>query len=298
MKRICLLAAVIVAGKPVAAQRLNYEGGLLAASGKYLFTEGTNTVALSTGFALMAGPVTVRASFPVWFQNNRLLTSSGWGALPTGGNRAGQAVHDSSVARRLRPANETASGLPVSPPEAAITDYAVRIADPLVQVGVEVLSASRLRVTVTAAAKPPVADTADFGTGQWDAAAGAAALYQAGRYLVGVDLSYTHFGDLPAVDFRDAGAARLTFGRAPASGWAWAATVAGSTRIIPEFDPPVTVGGSVSRLGRRGVFGFSAGVGVTEMAPDFSVGAFWSIQLADLSGGSRANGAGRIASQR
>lgn len=273
MRRLTLLGLVV--SVPVHAQRVRYEGGLQVSSGKYLFTEATTTLSLVTGFSVVAGPVTLRASWPIWLQNNRLITSSGIGALATGGTRAGPTVRDSSAARRIRRAGRTA----LSPPSSAITDYAIRPADPMLQLAGKLVSRGVLSLSVYGSVKPPVTDTGDFGTGQWDVGAGVSAAIHSGSTMIGLEASYWHFGDLPAVNFRDIGGASLSVGRLTGSGWGVTANVAASTTIITEYAPPVAVGAGISRIGRRGTWGLIGSVGLTEMAPDLSLGTFWSLRL-------------------
>lgn len=75
--RALALAAGVTA--PLAAQEVAYEGGLSAATGRYIFTERTTTWTLLAGLAYTAGRFTLRGSVPIVLQNTTLVTRSGMG---------------------------------------------------------------------------------------------------------------------------------------------------------------------------------------------------------------------------
>lgn len=240
-RRIALLGALLLGPAPqLWAQGLYYEGSLSVASGRYIFAERTTSWSLATGLAVGSGRVTVRASFPVYLQNSTLVSlSSPAGGMPTGGSSSG-AVSDSGAARKQRGGDQRmwqgtpafAMG-PVEVPSTAVTDYQAAIGDPTVDLGWRAIDGTRTGMTVTAMAKAPVADTASFGTGQWDVGSSVALSRQVGRRAsVGVNVSYWHLGDLPTLDFRDPvyGSAGVTY--LARSGWAAGASISGGTSAL------------------------------------------------------------------
>ncbi|MEZ4588136.1 MAG: hypothetical protein R2909_17295, partial [Gemmatimonadales bacterium] len=202
--------------------------------------------------------------------------TSGVGAIPTGGVRAGRAVSDSgAMGGRGRMAGK---GM-VEPPADALTGFETAIADPLVQVTASLVRTDRVALRLTGGVKLPLADTSAFGTGEWDVGGGLGGSLYFGRSFVGVDVAYWHFGDLPELELRDVASASASFGRVSPSGWGWLGSLRATTTIIDGYAPPVSVGVGVSRARGRGMLGLSLSVGLTELSPDVSVGTFWTVRL-------------------
>ena len=284
---VVLLAALGPA--PVAAQGLYYEGGLSLATGTYIFAERTTSWAASTGLAVGSRRVTLRASLPVYLQNSTLVSLSGpGGGLPTGGSSS-HAVADSGAARKARQDgggnHQGGMGLMASPssvevPATAVTGYETAVGDPTAQLTWRPVEGGATELAVSALAKAPVADTATFGTGQWDVGAGAALSRWVGHSLVlGLDLTYWHLGDMPTLSFQDpvSGTARLTY-VAP-GGWGVGFSLSGSTTALEGYDGPAWIAGHLQRVSDRGGWGLSAAVGLTETTPDVSVGLTWRVCL-------------------
>jgi hypothetical protein len=102
IRRAALVLLAALGPASLAAQGLYYEGGLSLASGTYIFAERTTSWGISSGLAATSGPVTLRASVPVYFQNTTLVSLSGpGGGIPTGGSSS-DAVADSMAARKRR----------------------------------------------------------------------------------------------------------------------------------------------------------------------------------------------------
>ena len=99
MRRPCLALLLAIAVAPASGQRVAYEGSLGMTTGRYIFASRTTTVTLTTGLALTAGPVTLRASLPVWWQNSTLITASAPGGGTPSGGSSGGTVSDSGQGR-------------------------------------------------------------------------------------------------------------------------------------------------------------------------------------------------------
>jgi len=277
---------------PIGAQTLHYEGSAGLATGTYIFTQRTSSWSVATGFALGAGPATLRASFPVFYQNTSLLASTATGYVPTGGSSSG-AVADSSAARSRR--DETrrhvvappsfgrslADGDPVTTPPSSATGYQWAAGDPLVSATVFALRGGRVGLAVTGTLKIPVVDTSSFGTGAWDVGGSVSgSVIVSSRVMLGLDGGYWHLGDPPGLDLNDP----LLFGAAlsllAGRGWGLSAGVSGATPAIAGF--PTSVSGTFSLLrlaGRGGSVGLLGSVGLTDTAPDVSVSVTWRLGL-------------------
>lgn len=280
---------------PVAAQGLHYEGSASLASGTYIFAERTNSWMLSSGLALTAGPVTVRASVPAYLQNTTLVAGTATGPLPTGG-ASSHAVRDSSAARRGRggsgggtggtsPAfavvtavDATSDGVDV--PSSAVTGLRAAVGDPSVGLSARVLRTSTLGVMVSAIAKIPVTDTATFGTCAWDVGGLLSLSYVlGGGTMLSANFGYWAMGDMPELPLRNPVLGSVALAHLFRAGWGISSGVFGSQSMIEGFAAPVSIGAGLMRGGGKGSLGFTVSVGVTETAPDLSIAASWRLSL-------------------
>lgn len=151
--------------------------------------------------------------------------------------------------------------------------------DPMALLSVR-LGARRLAVTLSAAAKAPTADTVSFGTGEWDAGAGLSLTRVIGRGgFVGADVFWWYLGDPPWRELKNPVLASASIGAVVASAWGLSASVSGATPIIEGSDASVSVGGGVSRFLGPAMIGVTAYLGLTDAAPDVSLGATWRVRL-------------------
>jgi hypothetical protein len=289
IRRAALVLLAALGPAPLAAQGLYYEGGLSLASGTYIFAERTTSWGISSGLAATSGPVTLRASVPVYFQNTTLVSLSGpGGGIPTGGSSS-DAVADSMAARKGREddgGGQGQGGMPLMPglstvevPGSAATGYTTAVGDPMAQLAWRALGGSSTALTVSALAKVPVADTATFGTGEWDVGAGISASQRVGRaILVGMDVTYWRIGDMETLDFRDPVSGTASFAYLGQNNWGGGLSVTASSPTLDGYDGPAWVSGFLQRSsGAR--WGLSASVGLTETTSDFSLGLSWRIRL-------------------
>jgi hypothetical protein len=290
MRAARLLVAFAV-GAPLEAQTLHYEGSAGLATGSYIFTTRTSSWHVSTGLALGAGPVTLRATLPVFYQNSTLIAATGSGLVPTGGS-AGDAVADSSArrsgstSRRLAIVSpvvlSSAAGLagdPVEVPTSAVASYQWATGDPVVGVTVAALRSGRFGLLVGANAKLPVADTASFGTGAWDFGGTVSSSLLLGRHVfLGLDVGYWAMGDTPTLDLENPLLLGGTLSYLSLSGWSISGGVSGSTPVIAGFADSVSATLGVLRSGRAGL-GVLLTAGLTETAPDFAFALSWRLGL-------------------
>jgi len=283
---VALALACLVARAP--AQQVVYEGGLSMATGRYIFTEQTTSWALATALAVEWGRVTVRATLPIYAQNTSLVTGSPAGGLPTGGSSHG-AVADSGRARQGSGGGPSASlassrmemassrrGSPVETPPSAVTGYRVAVGDPMGQATVRLVQTGRTSLNAGLTVKVPLTDTTAFGTGAWDAGASVSLSQFVGSVMLGADVSYWWFGDLPALELRDGPWATVSASRLFA-GWLVTAADSIGKATFAGFDSPISFSASVGRLGGDALWSLTASVGVTETVPDFSLAANWRV---------------------
>lgn len=308
--RFAVLVGVLVAlwAPPWEAQQVSYEGSLSASTGTYIFTERTNSFALSTGLYLKTGRLSFRATIPVWLQNTTLVTSSGAGTVPTGGPYGQEAVRDSGQAREQRqqgggdgngngngqgpggpggrmpgagqpvPLTPAVAGEPVPVPAEAITGYQAALADPTLAVTARFLETGRVTMSLGGTVKFPLADTATIGTGEWDVGASLSVSVLAGsRWTFGLDASYWHLGDLDSLELKDPLLGTISAGALLGDRWGTMLSVTGSTTALTGFDPPVSVTVGLNHIAPSFTWGLSLGAGLTESAPDIMVGVLWSV---------------------
>lgn len=281
---LVLILALLLLAAPVSleGQQVHLEGGMGMSTGRYLFAERTTTWSTSAGLSVTHGPFTARISLPAYLQNSTLVAGSGTGYIPTGGS-SGKAVADSGAARKGRGSggmNMAVSGDPVEVPASATGDYAFAVGDPVGAVSMRVLGGNRTSISLSGYLKAPVADTATFGTGAWDAGAGLSLLQNlGGRTFLGLDVSYWDLGDAPDLPLGGTllGSGSLT--RLVSDHWALGISASVATAVIEGYDPPLSLGASLHRLGGGGGWGIYATAGLTETAADVSLGLSYRVRL-------------------
>jgi hypothetical protein len=284
------LSLAVLAG-PIAAQTLHYEGSAGLATGTYIFPERTSSWNVTTGVAFGVGPVTVRVSLPVFYQNTTLLAATGSGYVPTGGSSSG-AVADSSAqrggrdgSRRLSvvsPAFDAvlADGDPVSVPTSAVTGYQWAMGDPLVSATVFGMHGRRFGLGLAATVKVPVVDTASFGTGAWDVGGTvSASVAVSPRVMLALDGGYWHLGDPPDLDLSDPVLVGGTLSVLAGGGWGLSAGATAATPTIEGFATMASITFGLLRLTGAGSVGLLGSVGLTETAPDVSASLTWRVGL-------------------
>jgi hypothetical protein len=254
-----------------AAQDVAYTGGVQFATGRYLFETRTNSVYVLSGLDVAAGPLRLAASIPVVVQSTPWITS-GPVPLPAGGQQAGELTRQ--MGRGHRRIVLPATGL----------ETLVGFGDPLLRGEVELVrdAPNHPSVRVLAGAKPPLASIDDgFSTGAWDYGTGVSVSKRAGVHSFSADASFWHFGDLEELPLKDAWSYSASYGRVLAGGrWSLFVSGSGFTTIIDGQDPPVQIALGIGRAfsSRRALTGMLS-FGVTDTAPDVTVGIGWRLSL-------------------
>jgi hypothetical protein len=233
-----------------AAQGLYFEGGLSFARGDYVYTQQTSGGGAAAGLAWSARRLTARVTLPFFVRDTRLLTARG----------------------EARP-EET-------DPTSSATGYEGSLSDPLLQVYAQVLQSRRTGVGLSGSAKIPVVEAGYFGTGEWDFG-GAASLSQfvGSATMLGVDVSYWHLGDMPDFPLQDTVTGTLTLGQAFGRSWTGSVSVSGGRSSVAGYDNPWWTSLLVGRSFGRGIWGLTASVGLSNAAPDVTVGLVWRARL-------------------
>lgn len=267
--------ALVLLGRalPLPAQGLAYEGGLGFTTGRYIFDTRTTSLTLTSGLAYTTGRLTLRLALPVVTQNTPLVTASGAGGMPSGGSFGGM-VADSGARRGMR---RGGGGLPVG--TTAARGYAAAVGDPIAQASVRLVTGPRFTLHAGAAAKAPLADTATYGTGRWDAGVSIGGTgYFGSAVLLSADVAWWHLGDLPTLDFRDPVVASLALDRV-FDRWLVGIVANGATSALPGWQAPAQLGLSLARIGTRTAWGLTAAAGLTDTAPDLALGLSWRLRI-------------------
>lgn len=281
--------ALMVGAGAGSAQTVDYEGGVAMDRGAFIFSEPTTSWSLSTGAALSAGRFVARVGFPVYLHNSALIAGTPVGPVPTGGSSS-PTVADSGQARKRRDgtgslARDGTGAMAVESdavevPPSAYGDYALSAGDPVAHVGWRILGGSGTLATVTASAKAPLSDTATVGTGEWDFGVSLAVGRSLGTWGgLSLEGSYWRLGDMPELELLDPVQGSLGIFAFLGEGWAGGTSLMASSAILDGYDPAVSLGVSLSRVGLRRTMSVFGAVGFTETAPDFSAGLSWSLRL-------------------
>jgi hypothetical protein len=284
--RPCWLVLGLLAPGPLAAQGIHLDGGLGVTSGTYLFEERTTTWALSGGVAAELGAFTLRGSVPVYLQNSTLVAGSATGHIPTGGSSSGT-VADSGRSRHAGTRGGMGSGAlvalshgTVDVPESASGEYQTALGDPMLSLWWRTRGGRGTNVGLGATVKLPVADTATFGTGEWDVGASLGVSHAVGRgFLLGVDVAYWRMGDLETLELRDPVYGSASLGYLSPGGWGGMLVASGGTTMVEGFDGPLSIGAGLHRVSGARSWSVLSTVGLSETSPDFSVALLWSVRL-------------------
>jgi hypothetical protein len=232
------------------AQGLYVEGGLSFARGDYVYTQQTSGGGAALGFAWSSRRFTARVTLPYFVRDTRLLTVSGE-APPE-----------------------------VTDPAPTTTGHEGSLADPQLQVYGQILQSNRAGVGLSASVKIPVVEAGYFGTGEWDFGAAASLSRLVGSAtMLGLDVSYWHLGDIPDFALQDTVTATATLGRGFGRDWTASLSVSGGRSAVAGYDDPWWATLLVGRSFSRGIWGLTASVGLSDTAPDVTVGLVWRARL-------------------
>jgi hypothetical protein len=223
----------------------------------------------------------------VYFQNTTLVAGTSAGHIPTGGSSSGTVADSGRRHQDDGPGGMdrtlAASHGQVQVPASAATGYETAVGDPDLALRWQGIQTGNTGVAFGARVKVPLADTATFGTGEWDFGAQVSLDRSLGeRVWAALDVSYWALGDLPDLELRDPVSGMASLSYLAGSGWSWSLLAHGSTAIVEGFDGPAAVGASLAHAGAgRSGWTLVSLLGLTETTPDLTVGLAWSLRLRD-----------------
>jgi hypothetical protein len=98
--------------------------------------------------------------------------------------------------------------------------------------------------------------------------------------MVGLDLAYWWLGDLEDLELRDLISGTASLAYLSENRWGATVLVSGGTAVLDGYDAPFSVGAGVHRLAGASSWSLVSTAGLTETAPDLTVGLLWSLRLA------------------
>jgi hypothetical protein len=255
--RLLALFILFVPGTGL-SQGLFLEGGLSLARGDYVYAQQTSSGGAAAGLAWSGRRITVRATLPYFVRDTAVLTLAG----------------------------DASTGVP----ESSVNGHEGSLSDPVVQVYAQVLQSGRTGIGVSASVKVPTVEAGDFGTGEWDLGGGLSlSRFVGAATMLGLDVSYWHMGDMPDLPLQDGITGTFTLGRSFGRSWLASASVSGGRSTVAGYPAPWWASCLVSRAGARGIFGLTASLGLSDTAPDVTVGIVWRVRLASPATSSRTN---------
>lgn len=280
---VLVVVALLAGASPAAAQGVTWSGAVDVTNGDYYFNERTTAVWLSNGIGVRHGMLWADASLPVVAQNSDVVTRVAGLPIPTGGSHSGEVA-----GRGGGSGSGPASGTMTERRTIVIEEPGsldVEVADPVFGAGVDLATSGSVvrSVRFGVSAKAPVRDVeSGVGTGEWDFGLGAGASVAAGSLILLVDGTWWSPGDLPDLELKDVLAYDAALGGLFGDGSVgWSLSVSGSTAMIEDVEPPVSVGGDVLFWSDRGrSFRVGLRFGLTESASDVAGSLGWAIPIA------------------
>ena len=300
--RTALLTGALVLGPLVGpsarAQRLEYGGGLSAATGEFIFTERSTSWVLTNGLQIAGERWRIGVSLPVITQNSTAITMVGGMPLPTGGPNAGP-IRDRTggesipMQRKRGGTGGTGAGnlarasggiLPSLVDSGAVEGlgpYTTNIGDPFFDLGGDffVSSSGAVRLGAQVFAKVPIADPeSGVGTGAFDYGVGASFSMVADRALFFADVSHWQLGDLDSLPLSDLTSGSIGVGRTlgTARRLSVLASLNGTTAFFETVDPALSAGIGLGYAPRPGRFlSVNLTVGMSESVAEWTASVGW-----------------------
>ena len=267
---LLLFGGLLGTAPPVSAQQVTVSTSGQYSSGDYIFTERTEAFVWTTGLTARHGRVQAGINMHLLVQSTPWVTYTGVGPTPSGGPQHGAVGGSHRGPQRGRRS-------PIALPDTASVRTA-GLGDPQLRASIDVLQPEGpgLTVQVTGMLKPPLADADEgFSTGAWDGGVGLSLSHPFFPWFVSAEAAYWWLGDLDELPLKENVAYSAAVGRLLGNGrWGLLASISGSTTVIEDVDPPVSVTSGVSFSHPTG-WGLNAtlSAGLTEGAADVSIGA-------------------------
>ncbi len=280
-----MMAAMLLwssSGGKLRAQDVYYSGSLQYATGSYYFTERTGSFYFSNSLGMSGDKGSVYFSIPLITQNTPWVSYTRSGTLPTGGPQsrlAGTRQQQQGGGRGQRKHT-------IDLGKADTVNFSkTHFGDPSLSANIKLWSSPSARTSISSnwGVKIPFTDeNSGYGTGGWDVGGGISwsqRIQQ--KYLMMLSGMYWVLGDMNDLNLNNMLSYSAALGRMFKDGkWMTTASLFGSTEIIDEVDPPVSIGAGLNyRVSAQINLSTNMMIGLTESASDFSIGVGWSINF-------------------
>lgn len=297
MAALALVLATTVA-TAAAAQETVWTTSVQYGQGDYFFTETTRSWMVYNGLSWQGDRFRFRFGLPVVVQDSRAITFVGQTPIPTGGPDS-EAVGRKGSGERVpmggRRGGAGGNGQRTAPPLALQTagegsdtvagpaSYRAQVADPMISVGVEVLEprGAFLGLDLTGSAKIPVRSIeSGVGTGELDVGLTLSTAVGRGRALLFADAGWWSYGDPPGLELKDVVSWSLGVGGLLGTRTSGLVSLSGSSRLMDAVEAPLDLAALLSlELNDNLSLTLSAGAGLSEASPDFTLGAGTRVSL-------------------
>ncbi|NND73221.1 MAG: hypothetical protein HKN43_16730 [Rhodothermales bacterium] len=273
-----LLLILMFIAVNASSQTLHYSGSAQFSVGDYIFSEQTNSLYLANQLGLSHQRFAARLTVPVVRQNSPWVSYTTAGSVSTGGPAQGEVRGRGDQSGQGRRGGDPITVVDTS-------DFkTIAVSDPSLTLSFSLLNDmfQGRSVQVRGSAKAPVSQPDDgFGTGAWDYSLGVSAMRRLRRAVVFVDVAYWVLGDMEELSLNNSLSYGLSFGRSLGDGSDTVlASFSGSTVIVPGTEPALLVGLGLGHSFDSGNgVSANASIGLTESAPNVSVGVGWRIGL-------------------
>jgi len=266
------------------AQRVTYSGSLQYATGSYFFTESTKSIYFSNGLGISGDAGRISMNIPFVIQNSPWISYSPGGGIPTGGSQHGQvgsggsnssAMMQQDTMRQRRHRVEMPD--PGSYRQAGFSDPSLYGSLYLYNAPLGYTS-----VSLNTSLKIPLANPeTGFGTGAWDAGGGISVFQRIRSFFLSGDVMYWYMGDMDELDLKNPITVSVGVARTFRDGkWMASTSFFGSTGIVEDFDPPMSLGAGLGYfISSRTSLNSTITFGLSESSPDVSFGIGWSVRL-------------------
>lgn len=291
-----MIILLIVAGYSAAMAQttISYNGSVQYATGKYMFTERTDSFYFVNGLSFTGPQSGLSFSIPLISQNSPWISYSGIGVTPTGGKEHGKLDHggkngdggggSGGGGKMKTPAQNDLVQSETIPLQDTLSYSKTGFGDPSVSVYTQLLQERPNQPGIRALGnvKLPVADLdRGYGTGEWDFGAGLNISKRFENTFLFLDAMYWWLGDLPDLELKNPVSFGIAWGQAliPQK-LSSMVSVNGYSEIIEGIDPPLSLNTGLNYwFGNGHGLNGSLSFGLSDSSPDFSATFGWRFQF-------------------
>lgn len=259
------------------AQRISWAGSLNYSTGSYFFTDPVNSFNISNGISISGDRFSASTSIPYIIQNTPWISYAGSGPTPTGGPQSGS-VNEGRKGGGQMGGRRNHIDIPDS-----VRYSQTGFGDPWLHASISLLEPGRFTsLRITSGLKIPLASPdRGFGTGAWDTSAGLSVTQRINKTLIFADASYWWLGDMSDLNLNNSLSYSIGAGYSfYPSNWMITTSFQGTTPVLDDYDPPASVNAGLGYMfsDKASLSSFFS-VGLSESAPDFTIGFGWAVKL-------------------